>query len=63
MRPDEFKVIKCTIARLMKELSLESVIRGKKAHTKMPDKALQHPLHNVNRQSRVPAQDMLWILA
>ena len=56
-----FDVARCTVARLMKDLGLEGVIRGKKARTTIPDKALPCPLDKVNRQFRVPAPDMLWV--
>ena len=54
-------VARCTVARLMKDLGLEGVIRGKKARTTIPDKALPCPLDKVNRQFCVPAPDMLWV--
>ena len=56
-----FDVARCTVARLMKDLGLEGVIRGKKARTTIPDKSQPCPLDKVNRQFRVPAPDMLWV--
>ena len=61
MRREGFDVARCTVARLMKDLGLEGVIRGKKARTTIPDKAQPCPLNKVNRQFRAPAPDMLWV--
>ena len=61
MRREGFDVARCTVARLMKDLRLEGVIRGKKARTTMPDKTQPCPLDKVNRQFSVPAPDMLWV--
>ena len=61
MRREGFDVARCTIERLMKDMGLEGVIRGKKLKTTLPDKAQPCPLDKVNRQFRVPAPDMLWV--
>ena len=61
MRREGFDVARCTVVRLMKEMGLEGVIRGKNAKTTIPDKSQPCPLDKVNRQFRVPAPDMLWV--
>jgi transposase InsO family protein len=61
MRREGFDIARCTVARLMKEMGLEGVIRGKKIKTTLPDKALPCPMDKVNRQFRVPAPNMLWV--
>ena len=61
MRREGFDVARCTVARLMKDMGLEGVIRGKKAQDDDPDKTLPCPLDKVNRQFRVPAPNMLWV--
>jgi len=61
MRREGFDVARCTVERLMKDMGLEGVIRGKKIKTTLPDKAQPCPLDKVNRQFRVPAPDMLWV--
>ncbi|EEX08355.1 putative transposase subunit [Ruegeria lacuscaerulensis ITI-1157] len=61
MRREGFDVARCTVARLMKDLGSEGVIRGKKATTTIPDKSQPCPLGRVNRQFPVPAPDMLWV--
>jgi len=61
MRREGFDVARCTVARLMNDMGLEGVIRGKKARTTIPDKALPCPLDKVNRQFKAPAPDILWV--
>jgi len=61
MRREGSAVARCTVARLMRDLGLEGVIRGKKVRTTIPDKAAPCPLDRVNRQFRVPAPNMLWV--
>ena len=60
MRREGFDVARCTVARLMNDMGLDGVIRGKKARTTLPDKALPCPLDKVNRQFKAPAPDILW---
>ena len=61
MRREGFDIARCTVARLMNDMGLEGVIRGKKARTTIPDKALPCPLDKVNRQFKAPAPDILWV--
>ena len=61
MRREGFDVARCTVARLMKELGLEGIIRGKKHRTTIPDKSQPCPLDKVNRQFKAPAPNMLWV--
>ncbi|WP_420836116.1 IS3 family transposase [Celeribacter indicus] len=61
MRREGFDVARCTIARLMKDLGLQGVIRGKPHKTTIPDKKQPCPMDKVNRQFRVPAPNMLWV--
>ena len=61
MRREGFDVARCTVARLMKDLGLKGVIRGKPLRTTVPDKAAPCPLDRVNRRFRVPAPNMLWV--
>ncbi len=61
MRREGFDVARCTVARLMHDMGLEGVIRGKKARTTIPDKALPCPLDKVNRQFKAPAPNVLWV--
>jgi putative transposase len=53
-------VARCTVERLMTDLGLQGVIRGKPVRTTMQDKAAACPQDHVNRQFHAPAPNMLW---
>ena len=61
VRREGFDVARCTVARLMNDMGLEGVIRGKKTRTTIPDKAMPCPLDKVNRQFKAPAPNVLWV--
>jgi putative transposase len=61
MRREGFVVARCTVERLMRELGLQGVIRGKPVRTTVSDKAAPCPLDHVNRQFHAPAPDRLWL--
>ena len=61
MRREGFDVARCTVARLMKVMGIQGIIRGKPQKTTILDKKLPCPLDRVNRQFRVPAPNMLWV--
>jgi putative transposase len=54
-------VARCTVERLMRELGLQGIIRGKPARTTIQDKAAPCPLDHVNRVFYAPAPDRLWL--
>jgi hypothetical protein len=54
-------VARCTVARLMREMGLAGVIRGKPVRTTISDKGAPCPLDHVNRQFYAPAPNMLWV--
>ena len=54
-------VARCTVERLMGELGLQGVIRGKPVRTTVPDKAAPRPLDHVNRVFHAPAPNRLWL--
>lgn len=54
-------IARCTVARLMRMMGLQGIIRGKPVKTTVPDKAAPCPLDRVNRQFRAPAPNMLWL--
>lgn len=56
-----FAVARCTIARLMKGMGIQGIIRGKPHKTTVPDKKAPCPLDKVNRQFRVPVPNMFWV--
>lgn len=47
--------------RLMKDMDIQGIIRGKPHRTTIPDKKQPCPLEKVNRQFQVPAPNMLWV--
>ena len=61
MRCEGFDIARCTVARLMKDIGIEGVIRGKKHRTTIPDKSQPCPLDKVNRQFKASAPNMLWV--
>ena len=56
-----FDVARCTVARLMRSMGLQGVIRGKPVRTTISDKAAPCPLDHVNRQFQAPAPNVLWV--
>jgi len=59
MRREGFDIARCTVVRLMKDIGIEGVVRGKQPKTTIPDKALPCPLDKVNRQFQAPAPNVL----
>jgi len=54
-------VARCTVERLMGQMGLQGVIRGKPVRTTISDKAAPCPQDHVNRQFHAPAPNMLWV--
>ena len=54
-------VARCTVARLMKKMALQGVIRGRRVRTTVSDKATPCPLDHVNRRFRAPRPNVLWV--
>jgi putative transposase len=54
-------VARCTVARLVRQVGLQGVIRGKTTRTTMPDKATPCPADKVNRQFQAPRPNQLWV--
>lgn len=61
MNREGFDIARCTVARLMKSMGLQGVIRGKPVKTTISDKAAPCPLDKVNRQFQSPAPNRLWV--
>jgi len=61
MQREGFDIARCTVERLMRDLGLQGVIRGKPVKTTISDKAAPCPLDQVNRQFHAPAPNMLWV--
>lgn len=54
-------VARCTVARLMRQMGLKGVVRGKSIRTTFSDKAAACPLDLVNRQFRADRPNALWV--
>jgi putative transposase len=54
-------VARCTVSRLMREMGLGGIIRGKSIRTTVSDKGAPCPLDHVNRQFHAPAPNRLWL--
>ena len=50
LRREGFTVARCTVARLIKDMDIQGIIRGKHHRTTIPDKKQPCPLDKVNRQ-------------
>ena len=61
MAREGFDVARCTVERLMADLGLQGVIRGKPVRTTVQDKAAPCPLDHVNRVFHAPAPNVLWV--
>jgi putative transposase len=55
------QVARCTVARLMRDMGLRGVIRGKSQKTTVSNKADVCPLDLVNRQFRASSPNQLWV--
>ncbi len=56
-----FDVARCTVERLMADLGLKGVVRGKSVRTTISDKAAPCPPDHVNRQFKAPRPNALWV--
>ena len=54
-------VARCTVARLMRQMSLRGIVRGKSVRTTISDKSTPCPLDRVNRDFKAPAPNRLWV--
>ncbi|WP_429571231.1 IS3 family transposase [Paraburkholderia sp. UCT70] len=61
MNRERIAVARCTVERLMKQLGLRGVTRGKRVRTTIADAAAARPLDRVNRQFRADRPNELWV--
>jgi transposase InsO family protein len=59
VRREGSPVARCTVERLMRDLGLQGVIRGKPVRTTISDRATPCLLDQVNRQFQAPAPNQL----
>ncbi len=60
LKREGYQVARCTVERLMGELGLHGVVRGKVVKTTISDKR-PCPLDKVNRQFHAPSPNRLWV--
>lgn len=58
MNRERFGIARCTVERLMRDLGLQGVIRGKPMRTTISDQAAPCLLDQVNRQFHAPGRNM-----
>lgn len=58
---EDIEVPRCTVERLMCDLGLRGVIRGRRAITTVPDKVLDRPMDLVNRAFQASRPNALWV--
>ncbi len=61
MRREKIDIAHCRVERLMRQLGIQRVRRGKKIETTYGQPADQCPLDKVNRQSRASQPNELWV--
>ncbi len=54
-------VARCTIARLMRQMGLQGIVRGREVRTTVSNPARACPLDRVNRQFHAPRPNALWL--
>src|SRR3989440_3136074 len=54
-------VARCTVARLMRRMGLQGVVRGKTVRTTISNAAVPCPLDRVNRVFHAPRPNALWV--
>jgi putative transposase len=60
-RREGFDIARCMVERLMRNMDLRGVIRGKSVKTTISDRAALCPLDHVKRQFRAPRPNVLWV--
>src|SRR5258708_7785852 len=61
LKREGFEVARCTVSRLMRDMGLRGIIRGKSVKTTVRDRAAPCPLDHVNRQFKAPRPNVLWL--
>jgi len=61
LRREGTAVARCTVERLMGDLGLQGVVRGRRVRTTTPDAAAERPLDLVERQFTATKPNQLWV--
>jgi transposase InsO family protein len=59
---EDFEVARCTVERLMREMGLQGVVRGKKVKTTIPDELAERPADLVERDFTADRPNRLWVV-
>jgi transposase InsO family protein len=54
-------VARCSVERLMKDMGIQGVVRGRRVKTTVNDKSAPCPLDHVNREFKATAPNRLWV--
>ena len=58
---EDIRVARCTVERLMRDMGLQGVVRGKKHKTTIPDEAALRPPDLVDRNFTATPPNQLWV--
>jgi putative transposase len=61
LKRESIDVARCTVARLMRQMGLKGVVRGKPVRTTISDTSAPCPLDRVNRTFKAPRPNTLWV--
>jgi putative transposase len=61
MQREGIAVARCTVARLMRQMGLKGVVRGRSIRTTVSDATAPCPRDRVNRQFTAPRPNALWV--
>ena len=61
LKREGWSVARCTVERLMREMRIRGVVRGKRVRTTFEDKTLTRPADLVDRQFVAEAPNRLWV--
>lgn len=59
LKREGFDVARCTVSRLMRDMGLQGIVRGKPVKTTISDKAAPCPLDHVSHQFKAPRPNVL----
>jgi len=61
LRREGYRVARCTVERLMRDLGLRGVVRGKTPRTTLVEDGATRPVDLVDRNFVAPAPNRLWV--
>lgn len=61
LQREAIAVARCTVARLMRDMGLQGVVRGKAVRTTIADCGVPCPADRVNREFQAPRPNALWV--